>query len=76
MVKGNRFIMKRYSLKELEQAPTLSVSQADNLKIETENTRVWLSRCTVADGEPYNDKVTIEKLINGKWEIAETYQAL
>lgn len=36
---------------------------------------VWLSRCTVADGEPYNNKVTVEKLIGGRWEIADTYKA-
>ena len=58
--------MKRiYTLAELEALPTLSVAQCDDLKIETEDTRVWLSRLGVEDGEPYNNKVTIEKLVGG-----------
>lgn len=65
----------RYSLKELKAKPILATGQADDLKIDTGKTRIWLSRCTVEDGEPYDNKVTVEKLINGKWEIVETYQA-
>lgn len=58
--------MKRiYTLSELEILPTLATGQADDLKIEKENRRVWLSRCTVEDGEPYNNKVTVEKLKGG-----------
>lgn len=68
--------LKKYTLKELKALPTLTTGQADNLKIETENTRVWLSRCTVEDGEPYNNKVTVEQYINDKWQIVDTYEAL
>jgi hypothetical protein len=32
-----------------------------------------LSRCTVEDGEPYNDKITVEKLRNGRWIAVEEY---
>jgi len=67
--------MKRYSLAELEELPTLSEGQFDNLKVETSTRRVWLSRCGVADGEPYPNKVTVERLINGRWEVETTYQA-
>lgn len=67
--------MKHYNLSELQQMPTLSVGQADNLKVDTGTERLWLSRCTVADGEPYNNKVTIEKLINGVWTEVQTYPA-
>lgn len=79
----------KYSLAELEALPTLAVGQVDDLKIETEDTRVWLSRCTVEDGEPYNNKVSIEKLYlsgyrmkgekagtGARWEVVETYQAI
>ena len=45
------------------------------LKIKTEDTKVWLSRMTVDDGMPYNNMVIVEKLINGKWETIEEYQA-
>ncbi len=64
-----------YSLNHLQSLPTLSIGQADDLKIETETTRVWLSRCSIQDGEPYNNKVSIEKLINGCWVTVENYQA-
>ena len=65
-----------YTLKQLEVLPTLSVGQSCDLKIETEITRVWLSRCSVAHGEPYN-KVTVETwdLDNGGWIEERTYQA-
>ena len=65
-----------YTLKELEILPTLAVGQADDLKIETENKRVWLSRMTVEDGMPYNNMVSIEKLQNGCWSTMEEYEAL
>lgn len=66
---------ERYTLEELESLPTLSVGQADDLKVDTGNTRVWLSRCSVEDGEPYDNKVTVERLAEGRWVEVETYQA-
>lgn len=59
---------RKYSLVHLKALPTLAQGQADDLKIETLGTngggvRVWLSRCSNGDGEPYSNKVTIEKLI-------------
>ena len=67
--------MKRYTLRELQAMKTILQGHTDNLKIETDNTKVWLSRMTVEDGMPYNNMVTVEKLINGKWETIEEYQA-
>ena len=67
--------MRQYSLQELQAKKTLATGQADDLKVETRTTRVWLSRCTVDDGEPYNNKVSVEKYQNGRWETIETYQA-
>ena len=66
-----------YTLQELEAMPTLTVGQADNLKIENETIRIWLSRCSVADGEPYDNKVTVEMYDNheGKWYEDHSYQA-
>lgn len=64
----------RFRVDELEKLPTISRGQAADLKIATEGTRVWLSRCTVEDGEPYNNKVTIEKLYNGKWTVVDEYE--
>ena len=68
--------MRKYTLRELEQLETISQGQTDNLKIKTEDTKVWLSRMIVEDGMPYNNMVTIEKLTkDGRWEIIEEYPA-
>ena len=67
----------RYTAQELKAMPTLSTGQADDLKIEDEDTdgpyRVWLSRCGVEDGEPYPNKVTIERYDGDRWYDAQTY---
>ncbi len=70
--------MRQYDipLAALEAMPTLSVGQADNLKIDTGDTRVWLSRCTVEDGEPCDNKVTVEGLVDGRWTDTAYYQAV
>ena len=77
--------MKRiYTLAELEDLPTLAQGQADDLKVDTGTQRVWLNRCGVEDGEPYINKVTIEKLeqdhrpnagLRQRWVNDYTYQA-
>jgi hypothetical protein len=58
-----------------KRLPTLCTGQADDLKIDTGRMRVWLSRCSVEDGEPYDNKITVERLRNGRWEEVETFQA-
>jgi hypothetical protein len=82
--------MKRYTLAELERMTTLETGQFDNLKIDGRKTwvttdgqgffqgemRVWLSRCTVDDGEPYDNKVTIEYYDGRCWDVIDTYQAV
>jgi len=67
--------MAHYTLEQLENLEDLCIGQADTLKIETADTRVWLSRCTIEDGEPYNNKVTLEKCVNGNWRTVDTYPA-
>lgn len=64
-----------YTLAELEALPTQCVGQADDLKIEEGNLRVWLGRCTVEDGEPFNNAVTIEEWNGMKWVTTERYEA-
>lgn len=66
--------MKRYTASELRDLPTLSVSRADNLKIDTGTIRVWLCRCGVEDGMPYNDAITVERLVNGRWVTIAQYE--
>ena len=58
---------------ELRDLPTLSTGQADNLKIDNGETRVWLCRCGVEDGMPYNDAITVENLIDGRWVKVDQY---
>ena len=65
----------KYTLTELKDLPTLAQGQTCNLKLEVGNRRVWLSRCTIEDGEPYNNKVTVERLDNGTWIKDQQYQA-
>jgi len=65
----------RYTLKQLQQRKTLCTAQSCNLKIETATMRVWLSRCSVEDGKPYNNKVSVEKLVKGRWVTVYQYQA-
>ena len=65
-----------YLLSELEDLPTLSTGQADSLKIDTGEKRVWLCRCGVADGMPYENQVTIEHLEDGRWVTIAEYEAL
>ncbi|MEG3843522.1 hypothetical protein [Microcoleus sp. herbarium14] len=64
-----------YSLKHLKSLPTLSIGQTDDLKIETPTKRIWLSRCTIEDGEPYNNRVSVENFVNGSWIVTESYEA-
>jgi len=64
----------RYTAQNLRTLPTLAVGQSCDLKIETATERVWLSRCGIADGEPYPDRVSVEMRDRGQWVIAETYR--
>lgn len=68
--------MIKFSLTVLNKLNTISSSQFDNLKLETDCIRVWLSRMEIADGMEYNNQVTIEELENGKWTITEQYEAI
>ena len=63
----------RYTTDELEDMPVLSQGQADDLHVEEDGLRVWLSRTGVADGEPFDNTVTHEELIGGRWVITEIY---
>ena len=54
--------MLTLSLEELEAMPTIKQGHTDDLKISTPTTRVWLSRLTVEDGQPYNNMVTVEQI--------------
>jgi len=66
--------LPRFTARELRSFPTISSSQADDLKVDTGTERVWLSRMTVEDGAPYNNQVTVEKLRAGRWVMVRQYR--
>lgn len=63
--------MVTYTPEELAQLPTLTVGQADDLKIDTGTERVWLSRCGAEDGQVY--QINHETLIDGRWVVTSEY---
>lgn len=68
-------IHEPYTLRELQVLPTIGIGQADDLKIDGMYRRVWLSRCTIEDGEPCNDKITVEEKMRGRWVTIIEYDA-
>lgn len=64
-----------FSLQELEAMPLISQGHTDNLLIHEGDTKVWLSRMTTEDGMPFNNAVTVERLIDGCWVEVEVYEA-
>lgn len=72
----NKRLKLTYTLKEISALPTLSQGHADDLKAESATRRVWLSRMTIEDGQPYNNQVTVEWLNSRyEWKIYKQYQA-
>jgi hypothetical protein len=74
----------RYTLEQIQGMPTIHQGQYANLKVETGKERghhldgdekVWLSRFTVEDGAPYDNQVTVERLVNGCWVTVDEYEA-
>jgi hypothetical protein len=71
-----RALREDYTLAELENLPTISQGQMDDLKIQTKYIRVWLSRMTKDDGMPYDNQVTIERLNSSyNWVTISQFQA-
>ena len=62
-----------YGADYLDDLPTLAVGQTCNLKMDDGHERVWLCRCGVADGMPYDHAVTVERLIDGRWKEVDQY---
>ena len=65
-----------FTLEELEDMETLQEGYADDLKLEEDGYRVWLSRVGIKDGMTYNNMVTVEELQNGSWVTIYEYEAL
>lgn len=67
---------QRFTLKELKAMPTISNGDSDDLKLDQDGVRVWLSRLDTSDGMPYNNQVTVEKNNgNGRMITIDEYEA-
>jgi hypothetical protein len=64
---------KRYTARGIRRLPTISQGQFSNLKIDDGQHRVWLSRCTKADGMPYDNAIEVEALLDGVWTSVAQY---
>jgi len=62
-----------WTAEALAAEPVLSSGQADDLHFEQGDTRLWLSRTGVADGEPFENTVSIERQIDGRWTVIAKY---
>ena len=60
---------------DLESMETIEQGYTDDLKIHEDSFKVWLSRCDTYDGMPYDNAVTIEKNIDGRWVELFMYEA-
>lgn len=67
--------MRRYTLAELEAMPTINVGYTADLKVDTGTERIWQERTTIADGEPFEHTITVERLIDGAWRTVDRYDA-
>jgi len=58
----------------LDSLPTISQSQADNLKYDDGEYRIWVSRMGPEDGLEEGGEVTVESLDgwSGRWVLAGT----
>ena len=66
-----------YTLVDLKSLRTLRTGQTCDLKIDTGKVRVWLCRCGIADGMPYDNQVTVEHYDQGAgWQTVDEYEAL
>lgn len=61
---------------DLEDMETIEVGHTDDLKINDGVFKVWLCRCDIYDGMPYDNAVTIEKYIDNRWVEVLMYESL
>ena len=63
----------KLTTKNLLDMDTLVQTNFADLKVDDDNRRVWLSRLTKADGEPFDNTVYIEQYSYGKWKVTGFY---
>lgn len=62
----------------LETLPTISAGQADNLKIDRDGIRYFVSRMTWEDGEQYRCSIEVyrDRVRSSRWESLHSYEAI
>jgi len=63
----------KFTASALDPLETLSVGQSCDLKIDTGESRIWLSRCSTLDGMEYDNMITVEVLRAGRWVTVDKY---
>ena len=64
---------RRLTAGYLRSLPTLRKGHTDDLKLDTGSMRCWLARTGVADGEPFENRVSVEVLNDGLWTAVEDF---
>lgn len=66
----NQMKIMQYSKRELESLETIEQAwDGDELKIETEDTKVWL---VLRENRQWNGDYVVETLVDGRW-VQESY---
>lgn len=63
------------TLREFKELQPIDSAHFDNVYYDDGQWCVMLSRMTVADGAPYDNQVTVQRMVRGVWQTYETYQA-
>lgn len=64
--------LEKFTSKELKKMPTLSTSQADDLKHDDGQHRWWLDRVGAESGATH--RVAVEELVDGRWKVVHQYE--
>lgn len=67
------FMDRNITAAELDKLPTLCQGQAADLKFDDGTYRYWLHRTGIADGEPWENTISVEKLEKGRWIDIDSY---
>lgn len=63
----------RLSTEQLVSMDSIQNGHNADLKIDDGQVRVWLSRLSKEDGDPFDNTVYIERYSEGKWVLSEYY---
>jgi len=66
-------MMIRLNTETLLSLDTIRESHDASLKFDDNISRIWLSRNSIADGEPFDNTVYVEKNVDGCWKIVDFY---